>query len=119
MIILGREKFREPRVGCCGMTRHDMIYPIGDFVTEDEFIKDAYNMVKSYGVGTAMRVADTYALEYFSGELGQNLRDDGGESLFLLELMDDGKWHYYKDNKLVFTVDSLKELQDKWEFYLR
>lgn len=119
MIVLGREKFKEPRVGCCGMTRYDMIYPIDDFITEEEFIRDAYSMAKSYGIGTEIRVADTYALEYFRGESGQNLRSDGGETLFLLELIDDKKWHYFKKDKLIFIANNLEELREQWEFYLK
>lgn len=111
-IVLSLEKFEIPRVGCCGLIRTDMIYPIGKTCTEDAFIKEALDLIKSYGVGGMGRTADTYSVEYFIGKPGQNFRE-AGKSLYLFELMDDKLWHYFKDGVEVFAKD-LNGVEELW-----
>jgi hypothetical protein len=107
MVILGREKLAWPIIGCCGMGRDDIIYPVGTELDIEGFKRRALEIVKGYETGDDEN--ETYSLEYFKGEPEQNFREDG-ESLILIEKVDD-KWIHSIRGKEIFRVSNYNELK--------
>jgi len=112
--VLGREIFINPRVGPCGATRNDSIYPIGDAPDFESFKKRATAIAKNFNPSNSYYgEADTYAVEQYLGLEGENIEFRGkGKSFYLFKKQDDD-WAFYKDGVLQF-VSSTADLENKW-----
>lgn len=91
-MILGRNLYKNIKIGCCGMSRYDIIFPIGYTTTESAFKEDAKQMIEDYYKSDYDGGNDCYSLEYFEGDADQTQRG-GGTSLFKCELIND-EWIY-------------------------
>lgn len=107
-IILCREQFIEPRIGCCGMVRSDAIYPIGNTINFETFKNEVFDLINNYDDDK-----DIYSLEYFEGEYGQEKRGNG-KSIYLFILEKDNNWHFYENGIEKFKVNNLEELKILW-----
>lgn len=106
MVILGIQKFENPRVGCCGSIRYDSIYPASYDI--NEFVYEAKTIVANYGTPSFFSENDTYCLEYFLGEPGQEERGKG-ESLYKLEKNGES-WDFYMNGKLHSKIVETSDL---------
>ena len=115
-IMMCREQFVNARIGCCGKVRQDAIYPLDGTMSEQDFIKYAYPIVEKYNPDKPRIGTDTYSIEYYMGDPEKDERGNG-PSVYLLQYKN-GRWHYYRNGNLVFTVKDARELKDKWISYL-
>lgn len=113
MVILGRNQFRTLRVGCCGLSRYDQIYPVGVYPNISDFKREAFQMINSYGISNNDGFGDCYSVEYFEGEPSQNFRRHGA-SIYLFILEQDNKWHFYDHDQHKFAVSNVEELKKVW-----
>jgi hypothetical protein len=114
-MILARIKFYNTIVGCCGSTRNDLIYPVGESLDFDQFKKDAYQTI-FYHEKSDQKIYkhDVYYLEYYETQDSQDWR---GKEPSLLEFVksENGTWSFREKGIIKFTVKSPEELQDKWK----
>ena len=116
MIVLGRDAFKHPIVGCCGNVRNDLIYPIGYNSDFERFKKNAIRSMKNYGgEETYSNVCrnDTFLIEQYEAE-GLEEQRGKGKPIFELRLSGD-LWHYYEHGIELFSVKTVEELIEKWK----
>ena len=82
MIVLGMQSFKNPRIGYCGAVRYDSIYPASDSLSD--FLKEVKEVISNYGEPDYLSNNDTYLIEHFIGDVGQEIRGSG-DSLYKLE----------------------------------
>lgn len=116
MIILGREQFKKCRVGCCGSVRNDLIYPIGYKPDLKSFKKTCSKVMKEYGKETYESCGDTFSVEQFEGNEGDESRG-AGKSRYLFILEDDGSWKFYENEMFICKISNEKELEDWIRIY--
>jgi hypothetical protein len=113
-MILARIKFHKTVIGCCGSSRNDTIYPIGDSLDFEQFKKDAKNLLRYYGKDDQkIYKPDVYYLEYYETKIPQDWR---GREPTLLEFFrgDTGIWYYRENGMTKFTVKTIEDLNDRW-----
>lgn len=110
-MILGRELYKNIKIGCCGLARHDSIFPVGYVVNREEFESAAKRMIEKYYKEEYDGGNDTYSLEYFEGNPEQENREDG-KSLYKCTLSeDDKKWHFFVNGVETDLVPDQTEVQ--------
>jgi hypothetical protein len=113
MLIFRRVEFKNARVGCCGLTRYDSITPVGGRADFEIFKKEALKIMEAYGHQSYRDDGDEYSIEYFEGKsTDQNFREDGKS--FLKFVLEKGKWKFYAEGKLQFSVGKIEELKKIW-----
>lgn len=113
-LVLGREIFINPRVGPCGATRTDSIYPIGDAPDFESFKRRATTIARGFNANNSYSgEADTYAVEQYLGLEGENIEWRGKGKAFYLFKKEGAGWAFYKDEILQF-VSSADQLDSKW-----
>ncbi|MFA5395308.1 MAG: hypothetical protein WC346_04740 [Methanogenium sp.] len=100
-MILGRELYKNIKIGCCGLSRHDSIFPVGYNTSKEEFLLAANKMIEKYYMEEYNGGNDNYSLEYFEGTSEQENRGSGKSVFKCVLLEDDNKWHFYIENKEV------------------
>jgi hypothetical protein len=114
-MILSRIKFHNTIVGCCGSTRNDLIYPVGDSLDFEQFKKDAINTLYYYGKSEQkIYKHDVYYLEYYETLEPQDWR---GKELPLLEFFrnENGIWFFRQKGVTQFSVRTIEKLNEKWK----
>lgn len=107
-MILGRELYRNIKIGCCGLSRYDNIFPVDN---KEDFMNDAKRMIMKYYMPTYDGGNDIYSIEYFEGNFDQTERGDG-LSYYKMELQDNDEWHYF-ENSTEMKIYSKDDFCDK------
>lgn len=106
-IVLGRVVYKTVRIGCCGMSRYDMIFPVGDVASFSQFKQEGFNLINDFN-----KDQDSYQVEFFEGIPEQNERGNGKQLYSLIHK--DGVWHFYKDGILKLETDN-ERILSLWE----
>lgn len=105
--ILSRKQYEESFGGPCRLIRNDLIFPVGETATLEDFKKECLQLINEFG-----KKNKPYSVEYFEGTPEQNFRENG-KSIYLF-IFEDGKWNFYEEGKLKFSVKSKEELLRIW-----
>lgn len=110
VVVLGCDRYKIAKVGCCGQARHDLIYPISNEIDYNSFYNNSIKMLKESSTND-----DWYATEQFYGEPGQEFRPKDVYLQLIFEL--GSKWTFYKEGIEIFSFCSIKEFEILWDAF--
>lgn len=109
-ICFGREQFNNYRIGCCGQSRKDSLYPIGNNINFKIFQKSSIEIMENY----LSEKDDVWFIEqYLDKEVGDFRSKVKPVYEFYLN-KDDKTWSFYENKEKIFTVNTLEELKERW-----